>query len=213
MNRLDVYTAVHKMHRARLCALIVDAGTTDPDDTVARTRLATAVAALTTELHAHAEHEDAFIHPLLREKAPRIAAALDGEHAGLDAQLDQLSKLASDYAYAGVADGADPNALYRALADFATNYFTHVAVEENQALPALWNTCSDQELASILTSFKASRSPIEALTSLLAQLPALNPQEITHMLGTAVDDSLRPELGEILATLLSPTQLGAVAAL
>jgi len=30
MNRLDVYTAVHKMQRARLFELTVEAGKTDP---------------------------------------------------------------------------------------------------------------------------------------------------------------------------------------
>jgi hypothetical protein len=208
VNRLDVYTAVHKMHRARLCGLIVDAGTTDPGDATARTRLAAAVRAAIAELHAHAQHEDRFIHPLLREKAPQVAATLDAEHIELDTHLDELVVVADDYADPRPANSSDPNTLYRALAGFAASYFAHIAVEETEALPALWKACSDEELAGILTSFKASRSPIEALTSLLAQLPTLNPREIAHMVNVAVDSNLRTKLGDVLATVLTPTQLG-----
>ena len=63
MNRLDVYTAVHKMQRSRLFKLTVAAGRADSTDTVTTTRLAGAVSALSDELTSHAEHEDRFIHP------------------------------------------------------------------------------------------------------------------------------------------------------
>ena len=75
MNRLDVYTAVHKMHRARLFSLTVEAGKADPTDTVTMTRLAAAVDALAAELATHAGHEDRFIDPLLRRSAPSLAPA------------------------------------------------------------------------------------------------------------------------------------------
>ena len=79
MDRLDVYTAVHKMQRARLFNLTVEAGKTDPADSVTTARLAAAVDALAAELVAHAGHEELFIHPLLRGKAPEQWAA---DHAG-----------------------------------------------------------------------------------------------------------------------------------
>jgi hypothetical protein len=75
MNRLDVYTAVHKMQRARLFDLTVAAGKADGDDTVTTARLARAVGALAGELTSHAEHEDRFIHPLLRATAPTLAGS------------------------------------------------------------------------------------------------------------------------------------------
>ena len=212
MNRLDVYTAVHKMQRARLCNLIVCAGTTDPDDSSGRIRLAGAVNAMIIELRTHAEHEDRFIHPLLRAASPHLATRLEAEHGQLDAQLEHLGSTAASYAELGTPS-ADPNTFYRALADFTAIYFAHVAVEEREALPALWNTCGDDELMGILVAFNASRSPIESLTSVLAQLPTLNPVEINRMVGAAIDGTLRPELAEVLATLLSPTQLGALASL
>jgi hypothetical protein len=84
MSRLDVYTAVHKMQRARLFELTVEVGKTDPADTSATARLVTAVDALAAELVAHGEHEERFIHPSLRGEAPGLADALDAAHLLVD---------------------------------------------------------------------------------------------------------------------------------
>ena len=184
MNRLDVYTAVHKMQRARLFELTVEAGKTDPADPSAAARLAAAVDALAAELVAHGEHEERFIHPLLRAQAPGLADTLDAAHVELDTRLDQLRQLA---AALRVLAG-DPNVLYRALAAFTATYLEHLAIEESEALPALWEGCSDEELMSILISFKGSRSDTENLTSLLAQLPTLNPTEIAQMTAVGLTD-------------------------
>ncbi len=206
MNRLDVYTAVHKMQRGRLFTLTIAAGTADPTDTAVRTALAAATESVITELLAHAEHEDRFIHPLLRKHAPAIADKLDAEHVGLDARLDDLRNVAATYA--GTPD--DPNALYRALAAFTAAYLSHLAVEEAGALPALWDTCSDEELTGILVSFNQSRSDTEKLTSLLAQLATLNPPEVARLAAAGLGAVPLADVRELLSTLLTPTQYGAV---
>jgi hypothetical protein len=196
------------MQRARLCRLIVETGTADPSDALSAARLAAAVDALVDELLAHASHEDQFIHPLLRQRAPEIAEELDAAHLELDAHLDRLRELAADVG----ASAVEPNALYRALASFAALYFAHVAREEEAALPALWDVCSDAELSGILTAFKSSRSKTENLTSLLAQLATLNPAEITRMAALGLGDTTLIEVRELVATLMDPRQLGALMA-
>jgi hypothetical protein len=206
VNRLDVYTAVHKMQRARLFTLTVEAGKTDPADTVTTGRLAAAVDALAAEIVAHGEHEERFIHPLLRAHAPELADALDAAHVELDARLDQLRRVASAYATAP----GDPNGLYRALAGFTATYLDHLAVEEREALPALWGGCTDEELLGILISFKGSRSDTENLTSLIAQLCTLNPAEIRQLLNAGLGPVPASDLDELLATALSPVQFGAL---
>lgn len=206
MNRLDVYTAVHKMQRARLFDLTVEAGKTDPADTVTTARLAAAVDALAAELAAHGEHEDRFIHPLLRQHAPALAETLEAAHVQLDARLGQLRQVAATYA----ASPGDPNVLYRALAAFTATYLDHLALEEGEALPALWEGCTDDELMGILVSFKGSRSDVENLTSALAQLATLNPTEIARMASVGLGPVGVSEVAEVLATLLDPRQLGAL---
>jgi hypothetical protein len=204
MTRIDVYTAVHKMQRARLFELTVATGKADSADAPTIAKLGNSVYALTDELTRHAEHEERFIHPVLRSKAPHLAVALDAAHVQLDRQLEVLRQTASRQA----VGGEDPNALYRALASFTAIYLGHLAVEENEALPALWERCSDDELFGIMTSFKSSLSSVENLTSVIAQLPALSPAELTHLVSVGIDTSELPSLAQLLATTLNPLQLG-----
>jgi len=206
MTRVDVYTAVHKMQRARLFELTVAAGRADSADGPTIAKLANSVHGLTDELTRHAEHEERFIHPVLRSKAPHLAAALDAAHVQLDRQLEDLRQTASDQG----AGGQDSNALYRALASFTAIYLEHLALEENEALPVLWDRCSDDELFGIMTAFKSSLSSVENLTSVIAQLPTLNPAELTHLVSVGIDTSELPSLAQLLATTLNPLQLGAL---
>jgi hypothetical protein len=205
MNRLDVYGTVHKMQRGRLFKLTVEAGRVDPTDSMAAARLACAVESLTAELLAHAEHEERFIHPLLRAHAPDLADALDAAHIELDVRLDRLRHVATAYACTPDAQ----NRLYRALAGFAAAYLDHLAVEEDEALPALWEGCSDTELSGILAAFKGSRSDVQNLTSLLAQLPVLGPAEMAGLVAVSLPAPVS-EVAELLASLLEPHQLGAL---
>jgi hypothetical protein len=130
----------------------------------------------------------------------------------LDARLGHLRQVASAAVAPAGALGppADPNALYRALADFTAAYLEHLAVEEGEALPALWGGCTDEELLGILASFRGSRSDAENLASLLAQLATLNPPEIEHMISAGLGPVPSSDVSELLATVLDPRQLGAL---
>lgn len=209
MGRLDVYTAVHKMQRARLFRLTIEAGRTGPDDLVARAGLAAAVEALSAELITHAQHEERFIHPFLRRRDPELSATLGAAHEELHTDLGTLCRVAS----ADARSPGDPNSLYRALATFTATYLDHVGFEEARALPVLWEGFSDEELMGILVPFREARSPAENLTSLLAELATLNPTEMAEMVTTGLGGVALSDLTEILATLSSPQQLGRLHAL
>jgi hypothetical protein len=204
MERIDVYSAVHKMQRARLFELTVDAGRLDPSDRDGRAALAGAVDALVDELVAHADHEDRFIHPVLRQVAPSLACELEREHASLASALDDLRHTASR----GAAGMGEPTMLYRELASFTAHYLDHGAGEEGAALPALWGGCDDDELTGILACFRSSRSDAENLTNVLAQLPSLSPTEVDRMLRVGLGTVTESEIALALATLLDPRALG-----
>jgi hypothetical protein len=101
----------------------------------------------------------------------------------------------------------DPNVVYRALAAFTATYLDRLGIEEGQALPALWDGCTDEELMSILVSFKGSRSDAESLASVLAQVATLNPPEVVRMVSVGLDPIPVSDLAEVLATPLGPNQL------
>jgi hypothetical protein len=60
----------------------------------------------------------------------------------------------------------------------------------------------------IPVSFRGARSEFENLTSALSQLPTLSPSEPARFLAVVLGARDRGEIGELLAALLSPEQLG-----
>ncbi|MGH9065194.1 MAG: hemerythrin domain-containing protein [Acidimicrobiales bacterium] len=205
MDRINLYASVHKMQRARLFSLVVEAGRTDRKDLSAAAVLAAAVGSMVREPRAHAEHEDRFIHPLLRERAPTVAAKLDASHVALDVAMEELSRPPDP---AGMDEARD---LYLPLTRFTASYLDHLACEEDEAMPALWQACTEEELQGAMVSFRQSRSPVENLTSLLAQLPTLSRLEAAELLAAGLGRTPAGELTEVLATLLGPLPRGALA--
>jgi hypothetical protein len=195
-KRLDPYSFVHKAERARLFALVIEAGRVDETDLGGLKALGGFVLALVRELRAHAEHEERFIHPLLRRYAATIADQLETEHVEIERQLKEIE------------EAPGPADLYRRLASFTAYYLQHLALEEEAGLSALWKNCSDEELAQIVASFRGSRSDVENLTSAPSQLPTLSPSERERFLALVLGNRDRAEIAELLVTLLSPSQLG-----
>jgi hypothetical protein len=195
-RRFDPYSFVHKAQRARLFTLVIDAGRADQDDHRDVETIGGAVRALVRELRNHADHEEKYIHPLLRSCAPSLASQLEEEHHDVDRQMIDLERAA------GSAD------LYRSLTNFTASYLRHLELEEGSALPALWKGHTDEELMQVRLSCRGARSEVENLTSALSQLPTLSPSERARFLAVVLGARDRGEIGELLAVLLSPDQLG-----
>lgn len=174
---IDPYTLIHKAQRKHLYELITLAGRIDWNAAATVCVLRDDTQALIRHLRAHAQHEEQFIHPLLRQ-VPGTCEPLETEHRELEAALDAL-----DEAIRNLADGDAQQGLrfYRSLATFASIYTAHLAHEEAN-LPALWKHCSDTELAAMMTAFKNSRPLDEAIADLIFMLPALNPGELKKVL-------------------------------
>jgi hypothetical protein len=208
-SRPDPYTPVHKMQRARLFRLTISAGTTDPSDDDARRAVCGAVRAVIDEITAHGHHEERFVHPLLALHAPEIAADLERAHRELDERMAALASSSLDYAGAPPADAND---LHRSISAFTSAYLAHLDVEERTALPVLWARLSDEDLGAVLSEFRATRSDLTNLASVLAMAPTLNPGERTQMLVGGPGAGPAPEVVDLLATVLEPRQLGALLA-
>jgi hypothetical protein len=162
--------------RARLFVLVAELGAADAADSGALARLADRCLAMTQELREHADHEDTFIHPLLRDRAPAAAEALDAEHVRLDAALAALDERARELPKAPVDSLPEAqHGLYLILNELISAYLAHLHAEETVAMPALWDHCTDKELGTVFGAFRASRTPEESLTDLHRMLPALPP--------------------------------------
>ncbi len=172
---LNVYTKIHKAQRAWFGRLLIDLGAADPADLAAVCALHGDVRALVEHLQAHAEHEDRFIDPLLREVSPAVSARLLAEHRTIAELLDNL---------AVDAGGSDLARTYRSLSLLAAQYFMHLDVEEYEAMPLLAQTFDDATIRSrIFAPFAASVPFEEAMRDLRMQLIALSPREGGELLA------------------------------
>ena len=183
MPKTNLYRNVHMGQRARMFALAVELGAADIAEPGAVAEQSARCLAMTRELREHADHEDTFIHQLLRERAPEAADALDAEHVRLDAAFVALDDRAR--ALPGTPPEALPeaqHALYLALNEVISAYLAHLHTEETVAMPALWQYASESELAAVYSAFKASRTPEQALGDLRGMLPALPPATRTTIM-------------------------------
>ncbi|WP_119299875.1 hemerythrin domain-containing protein [Dongia deserti] len=182
MARIDLYRNVHKGQRAHLFSLAVALGRVDHADASAVAALASGLRAAVGELHQHAENEERFIHPLLRARAPEVAARLEREHHALEPALAEVEEMLRGF------DGADDpfNAcveLYRAWCRMVSAYLAHLDAEERVGMAALWDTCTDDEIFAVIRAFTASRTTTDQINDLRSQVPALSPHERAMLLA------------------------------
>ncbi|MFF3684518.1 hemerythrin domain-containing protein [Streptomyces sp. NPDC002187] len=210
MTRVDLYRNVHMGQRARLFALAVELGAADHAERSVMEELTERCLAMTQELREHADHEDTFVHPLLRDRAPRAAGALDGEHVRLDAALAALDERARALPKEPPASRPSAgHALYLALNELISAYLAHLHTEETVAMPALWEHCGDDELGAVFGAFRASRTPEEALADLRRMLPSLPPADRAAIVRATLAGGPGTEAGRTLAALsttLAPAQ-------
>jgi hypothetical protein len=161
------------------------------------------------DVRSHADHEETFIHPLLRARAPQIAAVLDREHRQVEASLSDLEgrlgrlDASQEDRYAAGLD------LYRAWCRTVSSYLGHLDVEECLAMPALWKTCTDDEILAVIGLFAASRSTADQLDDLRSQTPALTPHERAIYVGSVMRGRALPaeRIWNSLAGVLAPDDL------
>lgn len=184
MQKLDLYTHIHKAIRVLLFETV---------QTVARTdfsrdsELAPAVARLSLSIRLtrqHAEHEDREIHPHLHRLAPEVAADLEAGHDrfdGLDRELE---------GYLQRLEGAGPaervsigQRIHSLLGTLVAEHLQHMAVEESRANRLLWAHLDSTELLAIQDRILALISPEDMALWLELMIPAGNLSERAALLA------------------------------
>ncbi|MFH0522178.1 hemerythrin domain-containing protein [Streptomyces sp. M41] len=204
MPKIDLYRNVHMGQRARLFTLATELGAADISSSGCAADQADRCLAMTRELREHADHEDTFIHQLLRERAPQAADALEAEHVRLDAAFVALDERARELPSAPAEDLPEAqHALYLALNDLISAYLAHLHAEETVAMPALWSHAGAEELEAVMSAFRASRTPEEALTDLRRMLPALPPAPRAAIVRDVVENAVPGRADDTLAAVSS----------
>lgn len=181
MNRDDFFTLIHKGLRRELFALTTTAASMDWTDPAALAAFDATWQDLHHLLDIHARHEDEFFFPLIRAAAPDLLAAVDADH---DVQEQALDKVAAVIAHAVAAPSPEQGLrVHRELSAFVAGYLLHLLDEETRVMPAIWEHCSDEELARTRGAFLAAMAPSDAELSRRVMLPAISPQEKAAVLA------------------------------
>lgn len=181
-QRHDFYGPIHKGLRFGTARLLIRLGTTDWRDSAAAEMLVPLKLRLALAKD-HLEHEDADIHPALRERAPGLAAVLDEDHEHHYLTFAELDRL---IAAVEAADDAERPAAGRALYLRFTTYFAddleHMAREETEVLPVAQANFSDRELMDMENAIIASIEPERLVNYFHIMLPGMNPAERAEFL-------------------------------
>jgi hypothetical protein len=151
---------------------------------------AAALTGLANWLEDHLVIEEQFVHRALAQR--RSHGVLSGLRRDHEEHERSLSLLRSDVAALVSAQSEDPDArrararhLYLAFSRLVADNMLHMAVEETELNPLLWETFTDEELFGIYAAILASERPEQLNLSVSWLLPAIPPDERVRVVGGA----------------------------
>jgi len=200
LERFDLYAAIHKALRHYMGAVLLELGRLDLADPAEVARAGAMLRGLLDWLAEHLAIEERFIHTALAERhRDPLVATLRRDHddhvrsfAMLRLDLEALERSSAE---APVARNARARQLYLTLTRFIADNFQHMAVEETELNPLLWQHFTDAELFGMYRAILASEAPEQLELGVTWLLPALPPAERAKTVG-GVRMLLPPELFE-----------------
>lgn len=203
MQRVDLYTSVHKGLRTLFFQTLLEIARTDFAQADQARRAAGSLRRLLGFLHEHAEHEDEAILPELEQLAPELHAELRAEHARTGGLEGELEGLALRLAEAGPAERESLGArMHERLGLLAAEHLRHMAREEREANRVLWAHRSDAELAVIEGRIVGGIRPERLAEWLALMLPAVSRPERAALLA-----GMRMEMpAEVFEALTAPAR-------
>lgn len=189
-RRFDLYASIHKALRNYMGAALLQLGRLDLNDEREVRACSSALLELIDWLEEHLGIEERFVHEALAtRRSSSVLSSLrrdHGEHErsfvllrrDVDALVDTLGE---DFE----VRAARTRHLYLALSRFVAENFLHMAVEETELNPLLWEAFSDEELFGIYRAILASESPDKLGRAVSWLLPAIAPDERARVVGGA----------------------------
>jgi hemerythrin-like domain-containing protein len=183
MQRVDLFTTVHKALRALIYHLSTMLQTADFTDERATTASLAALEHFLELLHEHAMHEDRTVFAATHKFEPAMIDKLEAEHHDIGEQLDQVRKnIARVQAAKSNEERIEAgDALNRSVNNFIAFYLTHLAHEEATVLPATWKHFTDEELVGMRIDVQRNTPPARFAEWMRWMFPAMNINELVGM--------------------------------
>lgn len=180
LTRHDIYRWIHKALRARMCRVLVQAGSLDVADGPALHATLDAVDALLAQCRAHLQHENEFVHAAMEAVQPGSSANAGDDHADHEAHIGALA--AASAALRREPSAAGALQLYQALALFVSDNLAHMHMEETEHNAVLWRHCTDAQIQAIEQRIHASLPPAELMDTLPWLSAGLNASERAQLM-------------------------------
>ncbi len=135
----------------------------------------------------HHPKESELLFPRVRQRCPQLAATLDrldADHARGEASIRTLEHALLAYEVLGETRRPD---FVEAMERYVSGYLAHMAVEENEILPAARANLTDADWAVLDSAFASNRDPLT---------------------GHDADEVFRPLFSKIVMTAPAPVGLG-----
>jgi hypothetical protein len=183
---VDLYRDIHKGIRNGLFGVTLAAGQVDPGDRDAVAAVGERWRTMVSILVAHAEHEDAFLQPVLEVLEPSMAEIIAVVHPELEGQLAALEVLADRATDSSVRERrVFVQRMYLGFASFTATYLQHQEFEETQVMPAIAAKVGVDELLALNHAIVTSVTPEQMRRAAPLMLAAMNVEDRVEMLGGA----------------------------
>jgi hypothetical protein len=191
--RFDIYREVHKGVRKALFDLAIQSGNTDFSSAEPLKRLREQFTLTKNLLEVHAHCEDTYVEPLLRQCDAPVAARFAAAHTALETTVSHLQGLLDTFDINRTDVAEHSQRFYLELTRFIGEYLQHIADEEQQLMPLLWERFDDAALLEVETTVRASLPPPVMANFLSVMIPAMNHHERTGLL-TGMKQMAPPEV-------------------
>ena len=187
MNRLDLYTTVHKGLRSALFAAAERIARTNFADPVAAREVAGSLGFLVTLLEEHAEHEDAYLQPIYERHNSELALTLAADHARVEGLGRELRAMAGRLEAATELERVSlGRRIHERMNQWLVEQLQHMAREEGCGQRLLWAHLDDAQLQAVHGAILGSIPPPRLAQWLGLMLPAASLPECVEVVGGLV---------------------------
>jgi hypothetical protein len=202
--RHDLYTTVHKGMRACMAEVLTTIGRIDASDPaevadgIAQTR------ELMELCRGHLFIENQFVHAAMEARRRGSACVTANQHVEQEEIFERIDSLIlSVERTAGPGREESLLSLYRALALFVADNFTHMHVEEADNNEILWSLYTDAELRELHDQILKAIEPAKKAVVLRWMLPYVAPSERAGILA-GLKQSMPAQVFDQLLSVIRP---------
>jgi hypothetical protein len=174
-GRLDIHAPIHRALRLFMTDTLARVGALDASDAADVAATLDQLDGLLDLCRQHLLLENQLVHPAIEALQPGTTRPVRDEHEQHLASIASLRDEAAALRAAPMPGAAQR--LYRHLALFVADDFTHMHVEETALNQALWSCYDDAALAELERRIFAKATPQQSALVLRWLTPALSPDE------------------------------------